>query len=762
MATQPDKQAPPGLLLSLLALVILVLCAVAGMRGAQPPALREAQAPAGQFSTTRALEHLKSIAREPHPVGTAQNAEVRAYLLSALKELGLDPQVQSSWSLSSEMRTAALVHNVIARLPGQQRGKALLLLAHYDSVPAGPGAADNGASVASILETIRVLKSGPPLANDVIVLFSDGEESGLLGSRAFAREHAWMKDIGLVLNFEFRGNSGPVWMFETSAGNGQLIDGFARANQALGNSMMGEIYRHMPNGTDLTVFKDAGLAGMNFAAAENHTSYHTQLDSVEHLNLRTMQQQGDIMLAMAQHFGQRDLSQLDGADRVYFDLAGVGLVTYPAVLALPLWGVCLALAAYAVRAGLRRGAARAKRTAAAAVAHVLVLVVLAFGGQLLWSGILTLHPQYQQILQGDTYNSHWYLLAFIALGVAAYCLCMLGLRRWFYAAELALGAVLYWVIALGAVALYLPGASFLLTWPLVPALLALAWQLHHPDAGVGRRLAVLLLGAVPAVLIMAPIVHLVFVALTPALMAVTVLLLSLLLGLLTPLLLLLMRPVALPALPLALALGLLGVGSATADFDHDHPAPNSVFYFKEGGSAQAWWVSPERTIDAWTQQVMADKPVWQSLPELYGPAPRPVWVAKAPDLGLANPTIEVLDDHVDKLARHVTVRVKSQRQATSLIVSVDGATVDAATVAGQAYLEKPAPKWWVSAFGVTESGLTVSLTVKPGMPFQLRVKDVTYGLPAAILPPESANRLRIAQPFGPSDTVQAGRILQFN
>lgn len=762
MANQADKQAHPGLLASLLALAILVLCAVAGIRSAQPPALRDAQAPAGEFSTARALEHLKSIARKPHPVGTAQNAEVRAYLLSALKDLGLEPQVQSSWSLSSEMRTAALVNNVMARLPGRQRGKALLLLAHYDSVPTGPGAGDNGASVAAILETIRVLKSGPQLANDVIVLFSDGEEGGLLGSRAFAREHAWMKEVGLVLNFEFRGNSGPVWMFETSAGNGQLIDGFARAAQPLGNSLMGEIYRHMPNGTDLTVFKDAGLAGMNFAAAENHTSYHTQLDSVEHLNLRTVQQQGDMMLAMARHFAQRDLGRLDGADQVYFNLAGVGLVSYPAVLALPLWSVCLALAAFAVRAGLRRGAARGRRTAAAMAGHVLVLALLALGGQLLWSGILMLHPQYQQILQGDTYNSHWYLLAFTALGVAAYCLCMAGLRRWFRPAELALGAMLCWVIALGAVALYLPGASFLLTWPLIPALLALAWQLRHPDASVGRRLAVLVLGAVPAVLIVAPIVHLVFVALTPALMAATLVFLGLLLGLLTPLLLLLMRPFALPALPLAFALGLLGCGAATAGFDRDHPAPNSVFYFKEGGSDRAWWVSPERTIDAWTRQVMGDKPAWQSLPELYGPAPRPVWVARAPDLGLASPAIEVLDDRVDGPARHVTVRIKSQRQASSMVVSVDGAAVDAATVAGQAYLEKPAPKWWVSAFGVTEPGLTVALTVKPGVPFQLRVKDITYGLPAAGLPPESANQLRIAQPFGPSDTLQAGRVLQFD
>jgi hypothetical protein len=761
MPNHHDKHFRPGLGAALGAIAVLILCVLAAIHSVQPPAPRDAQAPLGRFAAGRALAHLASIAREPHPVGTVQNAGVRAYLLKSLNELGLEPHVQTAWSLSGETRSAALVGNVVARLPGRQRGKALLLVAHYDSVPTAPGAADDGASVAAILETVRALKTAPPLDNDVIVLFTDGEESGLLGSRAFVREHAWLSQVGLVLNFEFRGNSGPVWMFETSAGNGKLIDGFARAPQALGNSLMADVYRHMPNGTDLTVFMDAGLAGMNFAAAENHTSYHTRLDSIEHLSLRTLQQQGDTMLALVRHFGMRKLERLDGGDRIYFNLAGAALVSYPAALAWPLWGVCLALAFLAVRAALGSGAARGRRMAGAMAAQVLTLALLAVGGQLLWSGILLLHPQYRMILQGDTYNSHWYLPAFVALGVAGYGLAMAGLRRWFSTAELELGAVLFWVAALGAACWFVPGASFLLTWPLIAALLAQAWLLRRPGAGAGRRLVLLTLAAVPAVLIVAPIVHLVYTALTPSFMAATLVVLGLLLGLSTPLLFLLTRPFALPALPLALAIGLLGCGAATAGFDRDHPAPNSLFYFKEGSSGQAWWVSTDRAPDAWTRRVLADQPLWQTLPELYGPASRRVWTGKAPDLGLPSPTIEVLEDRVEADARHVRVQIKSQRQASSIVVSVDGATVEAATVAGHAYLDKPAPNWWVSVFGVAEPGVTVALTLKAGTPFQLRVKDVTYGLPKAGLPPESDNRLRMAQPFGLGDTLQAARVLSF-
>ncbi len=58
-----------------------------------------------------------------------------------------------------------------------------------------------------------------PLAHDVIVLFSDGEESGLAGAAAFVREHPWARDVAFILNFEGRGTRGLSMMFETGAGN---------------------------------------------------------------------------------------------------------------------------------------------------------------------------------------------------------------------------------------------------------------------------------------------------------------------------------------------------------------------------------------------------------------------------------------------------------------------------------------------------------------------------------------------------------------
>jgi len=84
----------------------------------------------------------------------------------------------------------------------------VLLVAHYDSVPTGPGANDDGVGVATLLETARALTASAPLQNDVIFLFTDSEETGLLGAQAFVTEHLWAKEVEVVLNFEGRGNGG--------------------------------------------------------------------------------------------------------------------------------------------------------------------------------------------------------------------------------------------------------------------------------------------------------------------------------------------------------------------------------------------------------------------------------------------------------------------------------------------------------------------------------------------------------------------------
>ena len=92
-------------------------------------------------------------------------------------------------------------------------------------MPTSFGANDDGSAVATLLEAARVLLAGPPLRNNVLLLFTDGEEPGQFryGARYFVDSYDNVEDIRVVLNFEALGKSGPSIMFETAPGNDWLI-----------------------------------------------------------------------------------------------------------------------------------------------------------------------------------------------------------------------------------------------------------------------------------------------------------------------------------------------------------------------------------------------------------------------------------------------------------------------------------------------------------------------------------------------------------
>jgi Zn-dependent M28 family amino/carboxypeptidase len=152
--------------------------------------------------------------------------------------------------------------------------------------------------VAAVLEIARALRQGAPLRNDVIFLLTDGEEYGLFGARAFLR-HPWAKEVGLVINLEGRGNRGPSLSFEISPQNGWIVREMAKAPRIpFASSLMYEVYRHMPNYTDFTVFKEMGYSGINSGFIDGFVHYHKMTDSAENLDPGSLQHHGSNALAL--------------------------------------------------------------------------------------------------------------------------------------------------------------------------------------------------------------------------------------------------------------------------------------------------------------------------------------------------------------------------------------------------------------------------------------------------------------------------------
>lgn len=281
------------------------------------------------FSAQRALKWIEARgALEPRPGGTEPHARFRAALVESLEQLGLEVEVQETLGRGPSGRVA-LVRNIVARQFAQAPGKAVLLSAHYDSVGCSPGAANNAAGCASLLEIARALQHGPPLERPLIYLFSDAEEAGLIGAEAFAAQHAWAGDVGCVINLEARGSFGPSVLFQLGGG-APAIEALARAAPyAQATSLADFIYKFTPSDTDYSVFARRGTPGFNFAFLGGVWEHHTPMDELDGLSVPSVQQQGEQALALVRQLSKERIEVWEHEPVVYADFVGIGLVAWP-------------------------------------------------------------------------------------------------------------------------------------------------------------------------------------------------------------------------------------------------------------------------------------------------------------------------------------------------------------------------------------------------------------------------------------------------
>jgi hypothetical protein len=407
----------------------------------------------------------------------------------------------------------------------------VLITAHYDSVPVGPGAGDDGASVAAMLETMRVLEAGPPLKNDVVFLFTDGEEFGWLGAKAFVKHHPEVREVGVAFAFEGWPESGSTEMRATSPGDAWLVRQLAAASLPVWTNSNYNSEERLYHGSDFGVLASSGLLSAEFENSGSATRQHRPGDTVEAVGPGIVQDHGDTMVALARHFGNLDLREAhrSSEDLVFFTVPGVGLVAYPTCLARVLAAVAVVLVVLIVTAR-RRGDLALTRLAFGALAFFAVLLV-SFGLSAgVWELLLSGHPHAKELTYPDFKGSTVAMAAIYAAATAAFIAVMYALSRRIGVVELAAGALLWWAVADLTLGLFVPLSSALTIWPLLGGIVALAVAafLRGPWAA-----ALLTLASAPALLLLVPL--LVLQAHQPDDGAGTAMLvLMLLLGLLVP------------------------------------------------------------------------------------------------------------------------------------------------------------------------------------------------------------------------------------
>jgi hypothetical protein len=507
-----------------LALLAFAAMLAASVRTVSPPPPASADAPEDVFNAERAFAHVKVIAAEPHPLGSPRHDEVLAYIVEQIRAGGIEPAVQEGKVGEADLK------NVIARIPGRGRAGAILLAAHYDSAhpsllvdpgeapvherlravdsrdwraedgslqlvfpggvagfalpllgkAAAPGAGDDGAAVAALLEVARILAAGPPLERDVIVLLSDGEELGLLGAQLFEREHPWAADVAAAFNFEARGNAGPSILFQVGPRSHGLVSAFAEASpHPFGTSCGPAVYERMPNDTDFTIFAGAGWPGLNFALCAGGSAYHRPWDTPENLVLGSLQHHGEHALALARSLGNAEELPLDSGPRTFFNAVGIGFVHYPGVGDLIVAVAAIATLLAALAAHRHSGSLRLRAFGISLALVPLVTLGLAAAIGLFWLGCSAPAAMIVHALRGaGEQHGNWgsTLLtssgaALASVGIGSTVLAW-TLRRGARVVELTC-AVCVWWIAGGTWLLFVaPGAAYLALWPALLGALA--------------------------------------------------------------------------------------------------------------------------------------------------------------------------------------------------------------------------------------------------------------------------------------------------
>lgn len=765
---------PAPTLALILGLLVLATGYYFGQRFMVPSPAEPASAHPAMFSADRAWPLLQRLVADgqPHPVDTAAGDAARQRVIAEFQAAGYEVETQTAWACREVYAACANVTNVLARLPGSGNGPALMLSAHYDSVGAGAGVSDDMAAVAAIIEVAGMLRTEPQLLNDVMFVITDGEEIGLVGAEAFLN-HPWIDEVGLIANYEARGTAGQSLMFQTSPNNAWLIERFAAAApRPATSSLLYEIYRLLPNDTDLSVYLDAEMAGINFAFVEGVERYHTALDDLQHLDRDTFQHQGENVLAAVRAFGNADLANMPAGNALYQDVYPGVVLQAPAEWAPWLAGGALVLWVLIVLALIGSGAITGGGLFLALIATLVGLAVAAGLG----FGTVELI----RLLTGIT--EPWYaqpLPARIAVWSAGalgflFFASMAARRAGFWG--MAAAVWLWWSGLSLAAALMLPGAS---VSPLLPTLVATIVYALLALLGVGlptRRgttigwLPVLLslLSVFAAAYVFLMLAYIIELGLGLFLGFAIALLVALAVSSVAPLLA--VPRGAGPARAAVLLLALLTLVGGVVwslrvpTYSAQQPQRLNVHYAQRvAGDAVAgtnWVLGVQETSEVPAGLITAG---FGASAVTFPGGVGLLQAMDAPEFALPHPTLEILSDAVVGNQRVLSVRLASPRGADGMTLAVPrgvGTTSIDVPAAGRSIgypLEGASGSWdRFECYGRSCDGLELTLETSANTEFDIVLMDFTAGLP------EGGAALQAARPATASPTQDGDQTLVFN
>ncbi|RKS01190.1 M28 family peptidase [Flavobacterium sp. 102] len=652
---------------SLLSFLFLVAVITGVFYFMMPQNYDKTEAPLSEFSTTRALQTVKAMTLKPHYVGSKNHEVVAQYLQKELQNLGLETSLQEGFTMT-EKGTLVKSKNILAKIKGTANSKSLLLLSHYDSAPHSfsHGASDDASGVATIIESVRAfLHNKTAHKNDIIILFSDAEELGLNGAALFVTQHQWAPAVGLVLNFEARGSSGPSYMLmETNEGNAKMVEAFSdgKAQYPVSNSLMYSIYKMLPNDTDLTVFREEGkIQGFNFAFIDGHYDYHTSQDKFEHLDPKTLAHQGTYLFPLLNHFANADLKNLNATDdKVYFSVP-FGFLSYPFGWILPMVIIGFGLVFLFLFIGMGKHVLRMDEIIKGFIPLLASLITAGLLTYVGWKLLLNFYPEYQDILHGFTYNGHDYIYAFVSLTLAICFLFYQNNGKRNPEMNQMIAPLFIWLLINIGIALQLPGAGFLIIPVLSSALMLGIFVLTQKSNWLINCLL-----AIPTIVIIMPFIQMFPIGLGLKILFGSSILTVLTFGLLLPVFGSFPRKGIWSLVFFLLSIGLFIKAHQGSGYTYGKAKPNSLVYILDADQNKAHWATYDVNLDEWTKSYLGENPKsgailnTNKLYSKYGS--QYTFMATAPVKNIAKPTIEFLRDTLQGNQRLYRIKITPNRK----------------------------------------------------------------------------------------------------
>lgn len=676
-----------------------------------PPSIN----PDHEFDTARAFQRLERILgdEQPHPVDTDSQDVLLERLSAEIEALGFAPLIRDEFICDAAYGrvNCARIRNILFWV-GEPGPDAILLASHHDSVPASPGAVDDGIGLAVSLEVAAILAEAPA-ERPVLVLMTDAEEMGLLGARAFVAQDPLADLVSSVINIDARGVSGQAVMFQTSQPNGHAVLSLAStARHPIATSLSANVYDMLPNDTDATAFLDLDVDLANFAVIDGDYYYHTPRDNLANLDRRSLF-----------HMGASAIGAVRGFDRVtgeaegqwaYTDIVGLFILKLPEKVAI---GMIILGGVLCASGFVRAGGGAPIRTALLPVSALVLATACAF-----------LPTSLIDLIRSDeafAFANPWALRGFqLAVSLFATLACFKALLRTSDPLR-ALAAAWTWIAILAAMlSLFMPGGSILFAPSL--ALAGLGSLCVWFRASVIAKVLFVLAGSVLLILLL-PLAHFAELALkidaAAPIVIIPIMLVLVLLPFLIP------RPVGglkTYSLPLAVLFSLtIGFGAASflvPAYSAEAPRRLNILHAQEAGEEPQWSFRTAEQLPAEFSEIAPFRR--GQLTRLGGER----YLAPAPPFEEGVIGARVEEDRIEGDGRTVRFAIQADR-ADQVIVRPGNGFPDASEVEVNGFQLRLSENWDISCFGRACRQLDINLSLPAsGDELDFDVLIFRYGL----------------------------------